>query len=253
MHPIESNQTMLETFAKLGFSKNEAKIYLASLRLKQATAAELSKESGVHRANVYDALKSLAQKGLATVLEVGGRPLYQAADPILLRSFVKEQETTLQSILPQLQLYLQLNKDGLNKDETKVEFFDGLGPLRKLLLHFLELDEERVVYGVPKQASQVLGEFLNGYHQERIKQNKRLRQIYNSDAKERIAYLNSLPNTEARYLAPEYDSPVATSVCGNTVVLTLWGASPVSIVIRNHQIAGAYKRYFEFLWEQANQ
>lgn len=79
-----------------------------------------------------------------------------------------------------------------------------------------------------------------------------MRHIYNSDAKERVAVLNKMPYTEAKFLDPEYDSPVSTRVVGDMTMLTLWGRNPIAIVIRNQQIASAYKKYFEFLWKRAH-
>jgi sugar-specific transcriptional regulator TrmB len=47
---------------KLGFTDYEAKIYIQLLRTNPETAYELSKASGVPRANAYHALKSLTRK-----------------------------------------------------------------------------------------------------------------------------------------------------------------------------------------------
>lgn len=49
----------------LGFTDYETRAYLALLRDSPATAYQVSKESGLPRANVYPALESLAKKGAA--------------------------------------------------------------------------------------------------------------------------------------------------------------------------------------------
>ncbi|MCZ7670869.1 MAG: helix-turn-helix domain-containing protein [Chloroflexi bacterium] len=48
---------------KIGFTEYEAKVYLALLREHPATGYQLSKESGVPRSMVYEALKRLHNRG----------------------------------------------------------------------------------------------------------------------------------------------------------------------------------------------
>jgi len=48
---------------ELGLSPNEARLYLALLRLGEGTAAELTRESGVPRPKVYEALGALETRG----------------------------------------------------------------------------------------------------------------------------------------------------------------------------------------------
>jgi len=136
--------------------------------------------------------------------------------------------------------------------ETQVGIFEGIKSLSMIYYGFLEKDDDRVVYGAPLAASKFFDDFLNKYHKVRVAKKKWLRHIYNSDAKKRVNFLRKLQFTKIKYLDKEFDSPVATSVCGDQVVLTLWSESPVLIVISNQQIADAYQKYFELLWKRAH-
>ena len=49
---------------EIGFSKNEAKIYLVLLRLGMSPISEITEKTGIHRRNVYDSIERLAEKGL---------------------------------------------------------------------------------------------------------------------------------------------------------------------------------------------
>ena len=93
--------------------------------------------------------------------------------------------------------------------------------------------------------------FLENYHRRRSQAKIPMKLIYNSDAKERIKWLNKQPYTESRYLPQECDSPVSTTVCGDEVVMTLYDDSPLTIQIKNAKIAQAYKKYFDVLWNLA--
>ena len=208
---------------------------------------KLSELSGVHRVNIYDTLRGLKKKGLANTVLIDGKTHYQAADPKVIKTLLEEKANKLNKILPQLEIIKTMTGK-----ETQVGVYQGFQALKNIFDRFLETDKERVVYGVPQSAPAIFSDFLNQYHKKRVSLKRRMRHIYNSDAKDRITYLNGLKYTEARYLDKEYDSPVATLICGEEVVLTLWEKNPVFIVIVNQKIANAYRKYFEILWEKAH-
>jgi sugar-specific transcriptional regulator TrmB len=69
---------------EIGFTEYEAKVYLALLRENPATGYQLSKESGVPRSMVYDALKRLHSRGAALETIEGRATLYQPLPPVVL-------------------------------------------------------------------------------------------------------------------------------------------------------------------------
>ena len=242
---------MIETekiLEELGLSKNEAKAYLAVLELGSATANTIAKKSGVHRTNVYDSLKRLTERGLVNHISSGNKTTYGAADPEELLNVIKEKEYRLRDVLPEL----RLTKDMAPQND--VHIYEGIAAVRNLLNHFLELGETRYVYGVPKTASELLSTFfLENYHKRRAQAKLSMKHIYNSDARDRVSYLRAKPLTQVRCLPHKYDSPVATSICKDEVVLTLYSKPPISIQIKSKPIAEAYKRYFDLLWEIAEE
>lgn len=231
----------------IGLSKNETKVYLALLESGQSSLKTIVNVSGVHRTNVYDALKRLIQKGIVSYIKKDKTTYYEANDPNSLMSIVKQKENKLRSILPQLKLSSEISP---SKGEAYI--YEGIVAVRNILNHFLDMKKPRYVYGVPSVASEMIGDFfLKKYHQKRAMARLKMYHIYNSDAKERTKLLNKLPYTESRHLSPEYDSPVATSICGDEVVLILYIKKPLVIQIRNEEIAKAYKNYFDLLWNIA--
>jgi sugar-specific transcriptional regulator TrmB len=238
-----------EALEGIGFSKNEAKVYIALLDIGRATATEIANMSKVHRTNVYDALNGLIKKGAVSCITKEDTKYYEAADPENLINILKEKEETLQKIIPQLKL-----SQKLAKSKGDVKMFEGVMAIKDLLNHFLEIGEERCVYGAPMIASRKIGEsWLEEYHKRRAKKKIWIRQIYNEEAIERARRLNKMPYTEVRCLPKEYDSPVATTICGNEVVLMFWPekGEPIFIQIINSDMAEAYKKYFKIMWEMA--
>ncbi len=236
----EMNEEVLEN---TGLSKNEAKVYLSLVYLGATGAGKIAKHSKVPRPNVYDALDRLQEKGLVAHSVVDGKKVWDATDPNNLMNMLKEKEDMLQRIIPQLVLNKQMSKG------SEAKIYQGAKAVRNMLNHFLEIGETRYCYGSPKMASQIIGPyFLENYHNRRVALKFNLKMIYNSDAEERIKWLNSKKLTEAKFLPKEYDSPVSTSICGDEVVLILYQKNPQVIQIKSAEIAKAYKNYFDLLW-----
>ena len=236
-----------QILTNLGLSKNEAKIYLELLNLGQTTAVEIAKKAKLHRTNVYDALERLIEKGVVAYVSKENTKYYEASNPENLMNLLKAKETELKTALPTFALNYNLAKKA-----TTVHVSEGVQALRNSLNFFLDIGMPLYVFGVPKQAIEMIGRgFLLDYHKRRIKKKMIMNHIYNEDAKDRIQYLNTLPYTEARYLDKQYNSLIATHICGSHVAMYLYVKNPMVIHIENQDIADAYKRYFDIFWELA--
>ncbi len=88
---------MLQSF---GMTQYEAKAYISLVSLGTSNAYQISKESGVPRARVYDTLLSLVNRGAAmTEEEEDGSKLYTAVPvDVFLEKVKKKWETTFHSV-----------------------------------------------------------------------------------------------------------------------------------------------------------
>jgi sugar-specific transcriptional regulator TrmB len=97
-----SDEARANELQQLGFTGYEAKVYLALLRFYPATAYELSKQAGLPRANVYNALTTLERK--LAVQPVNENPVrYVPVDPRqLLDRIQRETASRCDSLADQL-------------------------------------------------------------------------------------------------------------------------------------------------------
>lgn len=72
-------ETLLRDFKRLGFTDNEAKVYMQLLTDSPATAYELAKAIGIPRPNTYNSLESLTKRG--AVLPISENPVRYVATP----------------------------------------------------------------------------------------------------------------------------------------------------------------------------
>lgn len=89
MSQLEASVTALQ---ELGLTLSEAKIYLSLLTKSPANGNQISKDSGVPSAKVYENLERLKQQGLITMLETN------AYVPLPLSDFLSERESRLKEV-----------------------------------------------------------------------------------------------------------------------------------------------------------
>jgi len=232
-----------DILTELGLSSTEAKIYISLLGLGLSTVTEISKNTKLHRTNIYDSIKKLVNKGLASYIKKDGTVLYEANDPKALIRIIKEKENKLNDIMPQLLLSKKLASS--SGEATVVE---GLSAFMHLLYELLEYNDDIRVYGIPASVPEIVSIVIPHFHKERLKRKIKMLHIYNHNAKDRIKFLNKMELTQARYLPEEFDSEVSTFVCGDEIILTVWQKPITSISIKNAALAKAYKKYFKIIW-----
>ena len=98
---------------RLGFTEYEAKVYLALLRTGPATGYQLSKESGVPRSMVYEALGRLSTRGAVLRTDDPRATLYSPVPPsMLLDRYEDEQHHLIQSLRESLTALFNVEEKG---------------------------------------------------------------------------------------------------------------------------------------------
>ena len=118
---------------RVGLSKGEIEVYLTLLKLGSSLVSKIAQETGLHRTNIYDTLEKLKEKGLASYVIKENRKYYSASNPDKLLDYVKEKETEIKSILPELKEYLNISRS-----ESIVEVYKGKEGLKSVLKDILK-------------------------------------------------------------------------------------------------------------------
>ncbi|PIW36644.1 MAG: hypothetical protein COW24_04280 [Candidatus Kerfeldbacteria bacterium CG15_BIG_FIL_POST_REV_8_21_14_020_45_12] len=97
------NSQLTELLHDLGFGQNESIVYLALVESGQNTAGKLIKATGLHRHIVYESLKSLEGKHLASSSKKNNVSVFQATDPKRLIEQFDSRRTLLEEAVKTLQ------------------------------------------------------------------------------------------------------------------------------------------------------
>ncbi|HIH16046.1 MAG TPA: TrmB family transcriptional regulator [Candidatus Diapherotrites archaeon] len=240
----------------LGFSKIEAKTYLALLKAGSSTAASLAKKVSISRPNIYDALNQLMAHGLASYAIKNNKRFFQASPPEKILDFlrereerVREQQRIFQEALPVLQSLAAPSLPSVNvqvyegREGTRTAFNDVLRECQK------HPEKEMVCFGAASGEFRKLDPI---FHQKHYAERERLgikgRYLYHPG----VDIVHS-PTIQFRVLPEAHQSPAVTWVYGfkTSIWLKLEPEKWIGIVIENERLADAYREYFDLMWSAA--
>jgi sugar-specific transcriptional regulator TrmB len=234
----------IETLEKAGLSQNEVKCYLALLHIGSASANEISRESGVHRVSIYDALRGLREKGLVSQIMKANKLLFEAGNPERLFEMIEKKETELQKareIIPDL-----MNSFLEEKQKQEIRSFKGLSGIRTILNEILTSRTEVLDFGAEYKIKEFLPYDYTKWDKERCKKKIKMKIVANIKIKP-----TKIPLTEIKYVPSEFNSNVSTYVFDEKVAMIMWVNNPLGVLIEHKAVYEAYKNYFEYLWKTA--
>lgn len=242
---------LVENLKKFGLAEKESKVYLASLELGDATASDIAIKSSLPRTLVYDLLERLIEKGLISYSIKNNKKHFLAVHPKEFISLLREKETALFSIMNDLEEIYK--KEGVKR--PKIEIYEGIDGMKTIMNDILNSDvKEFLAYGSSRSSYEIIPAFMDEWHKRRTKQNVIMRILYNNtkQAREKVKKIkSSLKLTKYKFMPIELESPTATVIYADKVVLQSWTKEPFAVMIKSKEMAENQKRYFEELWKIA--
>jgi len=228
----------------LGLRGNDANTYSSLLSLKDATAYEISKKTGIHRGNVYDSLNRLVEKGLVSYVIKNKVKHYEAAEPTRLLELLKEKELVLQKIIEDLR-----EKE---KPTVQVKIFEGKKGLALVYQDIINTGEDYYALGATGKIYETLESTYESFMRKRKEKKMRLYAIFDQNAKKQKVF--QFKGMISRFMPPGYISPINTTIYRNKVAMYIWTDepnSPIVILIESPIVAQAFKNYFDLVWSIA--
>ncbi len=243
----------LKDLEKIGLTENEAKVYLALLKLGQTTAGPIVDEAYVTRSKIYDLLERLKQKGLVSHITKNATKYFSAADPKSLLNYIEQKEhdlqeekDTIKQIIPQLIL-----EQTLAKSKKIAEVFIGMRGMENAFnILALEFNPHDIYYafGAGKGESIVqIQTFFSRLHQKRVEKKVKSKIIFNLSSRGAFASQEKSKLVEARYLL--HSTPAAINIYQDYVIIAILNKEPITFLLRNREAAESFKEYFNVMWE----
>jgi len=225
---------------RIGFSEAETKVYLALLKLGKANVTQLAEESAVHRTNIYNILDKLKEKGLVSSFNEDNRLKFKITDPENLLNYLKESEEVISGMIPKLKEI----QDSVN-EKIGVEVFRGEKGMKAAFKDVVRVKKDVIGFGATGQLRKYLPVFALQWIRDIQVKKIKFRHLYikGTEIKEK--------GFEVKVLPKEFVGPVATTIYGDKILVTIWEPTLVAISINSKEVANNYKKYFELLWKLA--
>ncbi|MDD4290575.1 MAG: helix-turn-helix domain-containing protein [Patescibacteria group bacterium] len=248
---------MEQELLKLGFSLNQARVYLALLELGQSRVGPIITKSKLPRQTVYNTLSELEEKELIFSVIKSGRKNFQTKDPQQLLENIRIQEETFEKILPQL-----ITKRDTSKNISDIKVYEGLDGFKTVhMTNIRSAKKDSIVYFI-SAGSQKWVDFAKEsgmlYKYEKIRLEKNITQkfvVYESQREAMDHFTNTefrdqLPSQrrQYRFLQENFNSPVSIQIWQDRIDLVIFSNSPIIFEIKNIEVVKSFKNYFNFLW-----
>jgi len=238
---------------KFGLGEKRAKVYLASLELGPATAAEIAQKSGVKRATTYVEIESLMEAGLMSTYEHNKKTLFSAESPEALKRILKNQEEKLKSaenslagILPAL-----LSMHTYAEEKPKVRFFEGKEGLDTIKDEILKTRDKELesIFSVDDLNKVFTPNELSDYFRRRLKKKIKVRAIYTRFA----GPFEKIIKGDKLRIVPQDKFPIAVDITifSDRVAISSLKGKLVGVIIENREIASTLRSFFDLAWEAA--
>ena len=230
-----------EILKDLGLSENEAEIYLILINLGEATVYQISEQSKIARPNIYDTIKKLVEKGLATSIIKNKKKYFKSVAPERLLDIIKEKEKNFLDVLPELNRIYEIKKT-----KPTIEIFEGAEGFKTIMEDMLKAKKDIWIFS-GMDISYLLKIVPEFYLKRLLSEKKRF------GIKTRILYSKGVkpvkgPGYELKQLSEKGLGCVSYWVYGDRVAIAMWSHLPIIIRIISEDVAKTYLESIKLLW-----
>ncbi|EKE15611.1 MAG: transcriptional regulator, TrmB [uncultured bacterium] len=237
-----------ENLKKLDLGEKEIEIYLAILKLKQATITKIAKLAEIKRTSAYHCLENLIKKGLIFKTDKNGRNYYGAEDPKeSLNNLLNEKKEIVMSLIPEMkEIY------GQSSNIPEIKIYKNQIGLRKMFEDLLLCKEKINRYYLSGfLLEDILGkEFIDDFVIKRIKKGIRsfsLRSFTYKPEREK-GEIHSKQLREVKFVPENINIKPYMVIYDDKVVVISTMEEKFGFVIQSKEYADAQKEIFDMIW-----
>ncbi len=251
-------EILKKDLVKVGFSENEAEVYLALLERSDVTAGEVSRVVSCPRATVYTVLEQLGKKGVVLRLRRGEERVYRAEHPSYIHNLLEVQRLDLegkmdfaQRLIPRLTPFF--NDRG---EKPSVRYFEGLKGLRALQQEHAQFTGD-IIQIVAYDLFSLLHDpqMTKEYTQHLVEERQQIRAIILTEKKCDEDFVKQFGlGMQAVCLSKDvlnFEGEM-TVVGEDKLVLFSYSTSIMAVEITSKSVAGTARAVLELAWREAN-
>lgn len=236
------------TLTKLGFSENEAKIYVVLLKMLEGTVFQIAKRSEIPRTTTYATLELLKAQGLVTAFRKNNVQYFTPENPKQILTMLKHKEEILNELLPTLQA-LSMGTDV----QPSVKMLTGTQGMKfafEDILDTLEKEDQRILYAAAfPDVMDALPKYYHSWVKRREELGVTTKMILPESSRDRKAFYEG-HNRQVKFMPEPYLFQCAMDIYGNKIVFfSLREGMTYSVILESPTIAEAFLKFFLFAFD----
>jgi len=237
----------LELLTNFGLKPQEARVYLACLKLGQATVSQMSAEAQIQRTFVYDILEDLRNQGLISAVEIKGKKYFSAISIDNFHFLQKDKLERFQAFLPELRVL-----EKTVGDRPKVRFFEGREGIKRAFEDTLNqpAESEILAFSTGEGFFTEDQKFANNYIKERLEKKIAVRAIAPNNPETLSFTKNDKKHKRITKLVDRNNFPFANEIdiYGNKVAVISLTGEQMAVIIESESMAKTMRSIFELSW-----
>jgi len=239
----------------LGLSEYQAKIYFAGLYFDQATITEIAKKANISRTAAYEPMEGLLGLGIMSVNKIGKRKYYSSIDPKNLAHIHEQRKMLLDESIADITQMIRSSKADIS-----ARYFPGVRGMQTAGDIFLDESKSKLwkTFEQPEYTLQFSGaKYTENYIKKRLKKKIFGRVIIPANVKsgfikKHIAQDKQELRKTILVSAITYPLESSIAICDDMVLIIAAKKEPITLLIKNEEIAKSLSSIHDMIWDRYN-
>lgn len=246
-----STAALLQVIESVGLETDEAKLYIAGLKLGEAPASAYAKKTALNRVTTYNYLERLTKRRIFSAVRKKNAKYYQPISPEKLSIEARKNVDSLDRVLPDLRGLM-----GNHHRTPKVRYYEGSEGVRDVYADTLTAQTELLNFANSDIIRNFWKEYDKQYVAQRVKKGIYLKGIAPDDAVGRKVHgKDKQSNREIRLVsAKEFPINNEINIYDNKVAIISFAedeSEVFGVIIESTEVAQTQRQIFEMAWRFA--
>ena len=244
------DQDLIKLLETTGFTEKEAQVYLALVALGTGNVTDISKTTKLKRSIIYVILEGLMKRGYASELPNLKINTYQATDPTVILSQLKNVAKNFSEMLPMIRT---LGSKG--KSRPKISYYDTKEAILKAWEIMGNEDDIFYIYSCERSEQHYPGitdKWAKGYNKKIYPLGNR-HLVPNNKSEVEMAQKFLAVGERVRFLEDLKGIGMDVSLYANKIAITSLEENPFIVVIESEELAKSIRPIFEIAWAKGRE
>jgi len=238
---------------ELGLGRQEAKIYVSTLKLGISKASQIAQKSGIKRGGAYYILKLLKEKGFISEVIKSGVQYYSAVSPERILDIIEEEKERKKEIMGEIINDLKdIQKSAIER--PTIEIYEGYEGFKTIFSKLVEKPKQQFRCYLSPSILEYLPHFHEQFRKKRSRKGIKIKII--TEKTKKLSEIKKLDKEELRETRFNDEILKNTDILhyilnDAVVIIRANKKEQIAIYIKDENLAQLHKNIFEREWKKS--